>query len=142
MTVAVAARLGLENSRWHWGIRDEAASLLGFICSRYGSVHEGISTRAAKTLVKAFQVDPKIKGLQCQYGTARPPSTIFGRRGEGEVDEGRWRRKTQGPIGCEEQGSIVLNDNDSGGEVELEMTDIILILMMIILVISVIIVHQ
>lgn len=69
ITCLVAKRLGGKAFVNHWELRDFTASLVAFICKRFGHVYHNLQGRVTRTLLHAF-LDPK-KALTQHYGAIR-----------------------------------------------------------------------
>lgn len=69
ITCLVAKRLGGKGIVNHWELRDFTASLVAFICKRFGHVYHNLQGRVTRTLLHAF-LDPK-KALTQHYGAIR-----------------------------------------------------------------------
>lgn len=69
ITCLVAKRLGGKAVENHWELRDFTASLVAFICKRFGRVYHNLQPRVTKTLLHAF-MDPK-RALTQHYGAVR-----------------------------------------------------------------------
>lgn len=69
ITCLVAKRLGGKVTVNHWELRDFTASLVAFICKRFGHVYQNLQGRVTRTLLHAF-LDPK-KALTQHYGAIR-----------------------------------------------------------------------
>lgn len=69
ITCLVAKRLGGKVTVNHWELRDFTASLVAFICKRFGHVYQNLQGRVMRTLLHAY-LDPK-KALTQHYGAIR-----------------------------------------------------------------------
>lgn len=66
ITCLVAKRLGGNSLEDHWPLRDFTASIVAFICRRFGSAYLNLQPRVTRTLLHAF-MDPK-RAITQQYG--------------------------------------------------------------------------
>eukprot|EP00898_Chlorokybus_atmophyticus_P009029 jgi/Chlat1/9127/Chrsp97S08388 len=66
ITCIVARRLGSKAIDNHWGLRDYAASLIAFVCNRYGHAYQDLQPRVTRTLVRTF-LDPS-RAMTQHYG--------------------------------------------------------------------------
>ncbi|EFJ13670.1 hypothetical protein SELMODRAFT_234732 [Selaginella moellendorffii] len=69
VTCLVAKRLGGKNFVNHWELRDFTATLIAFICKRFGHAYYNLQTRVTKTLLHAF-LDPK-RAMTQHYGAVK-----------------------------------------------------------------------
>ncbi|CAM6117572.1 unnamed protein product [Calypogeia fissa] len=66
ITCLVAKRIGGKGFENHWELRDYTASIVAFICQRFGQAYQNLQNRVSRTLVVAF-MDPK-RTLTQHYG--------------------------------------------------------------------------
>jgi len=74
LTCLVGRRLCENPMENHWKLREEASTLVAFICKRYGSSYFTLQPRITKTLLHAF-LDPT-KALTTHYGAIVGLSTL------------------------------------------------------------------
>lgn len=77
ITCLVAKRLGGRAVENHWELRDFTASLVAFICKRFGHTYQNLQPRVTRTLLHAF-LDPK-RALTQHYGAIRGLSALGSR---------------------------------------------------------------
>ncbi|BBN03112.1 transcription initiation factor TFIID subunit 6 [Marchantia polymorpha subsp. ruderalis] len=66
ITCLVAKRIGDKALENHWELRDFTASIVAFICKRFGHAYQNLQQRVTRTLVHAF-LDPK-RAMTQHYG--------------------------------------------------------------------------
>ncbi|KAL3698741.1 hypothetical protein R1sor_012817 [Riccia sorocarpa] len=66
ITCLVAKRIGGKAFENHWELRDFTASIVAFICKRFGHAYQNLQQRVTRTLVHAF-LDPK-RAMTQHYG--------------------------------------------------------------------------